>query len=170
MCASANEAEKRKALGRPSIDPKMAAKKTKKSAEAEPKSSRQGQPSIVFPAGMTGLKPKVPSAASEQKKTRQAEAEARRRKHQDSSKAAPSTKKLKTKASKSSRKERATAQVPLDVKPISVAPPDNRERCRVIHEPTSTEAPESEEIPSVDPNTAEDIGREDNVNYDEVLP
>ena len=81
-----------------------------------------------------------------------------------------SKKKLKTKASKSSRKERATAQVPLNVKPIYVAPPDNREHRLVIHEHTSTEAPESEEIPSVDPNTAEDIGREDNVNDDEVLP
>src|SRR3989337_142947 len=71
-----NEAEKRKALGRPGIDPRMASKKNKKSAEATPEASRQGQPSIVFPASMTGSKPKVPSAAFEQKKTRQAEAEA----------------------------------------------------------------------------------------------
>ena len=75
-----NEGGKRKALGCPDIDPKMAAKKTKKSAEAEAKSSRQEQPNIVFPASMTGSKPKVPSAASEQKKTRQAKAEARKRK------------------------------------------------------------------------------------------
>ena len=40
----------------------------------------------------------------------------------------------------------------------------------MIHEPASTEALESEEIPAVDPNAAEDIGREDNVNDDEVLP
>ena len=40
----------------------------------------------------------------------------------------------------------------------------------VIHEPVSTEAPESEEIPAVDPNPAEDIGCEDNVHDDEVLP
>ena len=35
-----NETEKRKALGRPGIDPKMAAKKKKKSAEAKPEASR----------------------------------------------------------------------------------------------------------------------------------
>ena len=40
----------------------------------------------------------------------------------------------------------------------------------MIHEPASTEAPESEEVPAVDPNAAEDIGHEDNVNDDEVLP
>ena len=99
-----NEAEKRKALGRPGIDPKMAAKKSKKSVEAESKASRQGQPSIVFPASMTRSKPKVPSAASEQKKTRQVEAKARKWKHHDTSDAAPSKKKLNTKASKSSKK------------------------------------------------------------------
>ena len=65
-----NEAEKRKALGRPGIDPRMVAKKSKKHAEANPDTARQGQPSIVFPANMTGSKPKVPSAASELKKTR----------------------------------------------------------------------------------------------------
>jgi hypothetical protein len=57
---------KRKALGRPGIDPKLAAKK-KKPAAAEPEAPRQERPSIVFPASMTGSKPKVPSAASEQK-------------------------------------------------------------------------------------------------------
>ena len=134
-----NEAEKRKALGHPGIDPKMAAKKSKQSAEAEPKSSSQGQPSIVFPASMTGSKPKVPSSASKQKKTRLAEAEARKRKHKDTSDVAPSKKKLKTKASKSSRKERAAAQEPLNVEPISVSPPANRERRLVTHEPASTE-------------------------------
>ena len=73
-----NEAEKRKALGRPGIDPRMAAKKSKKPAEANPDATRHGQPRIVFPASMTGSKPKVPSAASELKKTRLAEAEARK--------------------------------------------------------------------------------------------
>ena len=48
-----NEAEKRKALGRPGIDPKLAAKKKKKSAEAEPEAPWQDRPSIVFPTSMT---------------------------------------------------------------------------------------------------------------------
>ena len=78
-----NEAEKRKAFGRPGIDPRMAAKQKKKSAEAQPEAQWQERPSIVFPASMTGSKPKVPSAASEQKKTRQAEAEAKKRKLQE---------------------------------------------------------------------------------------
>ena len=39
-----------------------------------------------------------------------------------------------------------------------------------VHEPASTEAPEAEEIPVVDPITAEDIGHHDNVEDDEVLP
>ena len=39
-----------------------------------------------------------------------------------------------------------------------------------VHEPASTEAPEAEEIPAVDPITAEDIGHHDNVEDDEVLP
>ena len=60
-----NEAVKWKALGRPGIDPKLAAKKKKKPAEAEPEAPRRERPSIVFPASMTGSKPKVPSAASE---------------------------------------------------------------------------------------------------------
>ena len=88
-----NEAEKRKALGRPGIDPKMAAKQKKKSAEAKPEAQWQEQPSMVFPASMTGSKPKVPSAASEMKKTRQVEAEARKRKLKDTSDDAPSKKK-----------------------------------------------------------------------------
>ena len=61
---------------------------------------------------MTGSKPKVPSAASEQKKTMQAEAEARKRKLKDTSDDAPSKKKLKTKASKYSKKECAAARAP----------------------------------------------------------
>ena len=40
----------------------------------------------------------------------------------------------------------------------------------MIHEPASTEAQASEEVPAIDPNAAEDIGREDNVHDDEVLP
>ncbi len=63
-----NEAEKRKALGRPGIDPKMAAKK-KKPTMAQAVASRQEAPRIVFPASMTGSKPKVPTVASEQKKS-----------------------------------------------------------------------------------------------------
>ena len=77
----------------------MAARKTKKHAEANLDAPRQGQPNIVFPASMTGSKPKVPSAASELKKTRQAKAEARKRKHKDTSDDAPYKKKLKTKGS-----------------------------------------------------------------------
>ena len=40
----------------------------------------------------------------------------------------------------------------------------------MIHEPASTEAHASEEVPAADPNTAEDIGHDDNVHDDEVLP
>ena len=40
----------------------------------------------------------------------------------------------------------------------------------MIHEPASIEAPKSEEVSAVDPNAAEDIGHEDNVHDDEVLP
>ena len=118
---------------------------------------------------MTGSKPKVTSAASELKKTRATEAEAKKHKHKDTSDDAPSKKKLKT---KSSKKERAAASQPLVVEPIFVAHPasTNQERCLVIHEPAFTEAPEDEEVPAVDPITAEDIGREDNVEDDEVLP
>ena len=135
-----NEALKRKALGCPGIDPKLGAKKKKKPAEAEPEAPRQERPSIVFPASMTGSKPKVPSAASEQKKTRQAEAEARKRKHHDTSDAAPSKKKLKTKSSKSSRRDHAAPQEPLLVEPISVAllASSNCERCLDVHEPAPT--------------------------------
>ena len=70
-----NEAEKHKALGRPGIDPKLAAKKKKPTVDqAEP--SRREEPRIVFPASMTGVKPKVPTVASELQKTRAAEAKA----------------------------------------------------------------------------------------------
>ena len=70
------------------------------------------------------------------KKTRAAEAEAKKRKHKNASDDAPSKKKLK----KSSKKERAAATEPLVVEPISVARPasTNRERRLVIHEPAFT--------------------------------
>ena len=97
-----NEAEKRKALGRPGINPKMAAKKKKKSTTARAEAPRQEAPSIVFLASMTGSKPKVPLAASELKKTRAAEVDARKRKHKNASDEAPSKKKLKTKSSRKS--------------------------------------------------------------------
>ena len=134
-----NEAEKRKALGHPGIDPKMAAKK-KKPAVAHAEASRQEAPRIVFPASMTGSKPKVPTAASELKKTRAAEAEAKKRKHNNVSDDAPSKNKLK----KASKKERAAASEPLVVEPISVARPasTNRERQLVVDEPAFTETPE----------------------------
>ena len=157
-----NEVEKCNALGHPGIDPKMAAKQKKKPAVAQAEASRQEAPRIVFPASMTGSKPKVPTAASELKKTRAAEAEAKKRKHKNVSDDAPSKKKLK----KASKKERAAASEPLVVEPISVARPasTNQERQLVIHEPAFTEAPETEEVPAVDPITAEDIGSEDNVD------
>ena len=59
-----NEAEKRKALGHPGIDPRMAAKKKKKPAMAEPDAPRQEADPIVFPTSMTGSKPKARSTAS----------------------------------------------------------------------------------------------------------
>ena len=40
----------------------------------------------------------------------------------------------------------------------------------IVHEPASTEAPEAEDIPAVDLTAAEDIGQDDNVEDDEVLP
>ena len=55
-----NEAEKHKALGRPGIDPRMAAKKKKNPVVAQPEASRQEEPRIVFPASMTGSKPRSP--------------------------------------------------------------------------------------------------------------
>ena len=47
---------------------------------------------------MTGSKLKVPTGAPEQKKTKLAEAKAKKRKHHDTSDAAPSQKKLKIKS------------------------------------------------------------------------
>ena len=160
-----NEAEKRKSLGRPGIDPRMAAKK-KKLSTTQSAPSGQEAPRIIFPSSMTGSKPKVSTTASEQKKTRAAEAEARKRKNTEASDAAPSKKKRKTK------KSRAAPTEPLVVEPISVVRPASatQELRMTVHEPASTEAPEAEEIPAVDPITAEDIGHHDNVEDDEVLP
>src|SRR3954469_25909004 len=87
-----NEAEKRKALGRPGIDPRMAAKKKKPSTDKSAPSRRE-EPRIVFPSSLSGLKPKVKSTASELKKTRTVEAEARNRKNPEASDAAPTKKK-----------------------------------------------------------------------------
>src|SRR3954470_12633661 len=153
-----NEAEKRKALGRPGIDPRMAAK-MKKPSTNQSAPSRQEEPHIVFPSSMTGSKPKVKSTASELKKTRAVEAEARKRKNPDASDVAPSKKKRKTK------KDRAAPTEPLIVEPISVARPDSshQERRMIVHEPASIEAPEAEDILAVDPTAAEDIGHNDNV-------
>ena len=111
-----NEAEKRKALGRPSIDPRMVAKK-KKLSTVRHAPSRQDEPRIVFPRSMTGSKPKVMSTASVLKKTRADEAEARKRKNTEASDAAPSKKKRKTK------KNRAAPTEPLVVESISVVHP-----------------------------------------------
>ena len=153
-----NEAEKRKALGRPGIDPKMAAKK-KKPTVAPAEASRREEPRIVFPASMTGVKPKVPTVAPELKKTRTAKAEARKRKNKNTTDDGPPTKKRKTK-----KKDRAAPTEPLVVEPISVARPAfaHQERRLIVHEPATTEAPDAEDIPSVDPTAAEDIGPQDN--------
>ena len=145
-----NEAEKRKALGRPGIDPRMAAKKKKKPAMAEPEAPRQEAVPIVFPTTTTGSKPKSRSTASELKKTRTAETEARKRKHSEASPSAPTQKKRKIK------KARAAPTEPLRVEPLSVIYPD-AERQLTVHEPASTEAPEAEDIPAADPIAAEDI-------------
>ena len=144
----------------------MAAKKKKKLTADQPAPSSQEAPCIIFPSSMTGSKPKVTTTASEQKKTRAAEAEARKRKNTEASDAAPSKKKRKTK------KNRAAPTDPLVVEPISVVRPASatQELRMTVHEPASTEAPEAEEIPAVDPITAEDIGHHDNVEDDEVLP
>src|SRR3954471_10796448 len=115
---------------------------------------------------MTVSKPKVKSTASELKKTRAAEAEARKRKNPEASNAAPTKKKRRTK------KDRAAPSEPLVVEPISMVPrtSDHQEQMMIVHEPASTEAHEAEDIPAVDPNAAEDIGHHDNVEDDEVLP
>ena len=122
-----NEAEKRKSLGRPGIDPRMAAKK-KKLSTAQPAPSSQEAPRIIFPSSMTGLKRKVTTTASEQKKTRAAEAEARKRKNTEASDAAPSKKKRKTK------KNWAAPTEPLVVEPISVVRPasEHQERRMIM--------------------------------------
>ena len=88
---------------------------------------------------MTGSKPKARSTASELKKMRDAEAEARKRKTTKASDAAPSKKKRKTK------KNRATPTEPLVVEPISVVRPASatQELRMTVHEPGSTEAPEA---------------------------
>ena len=161
-----NEAEKRKALGCPGIDPKMSTKQKKPVVDqAEP--SRREEPRIVFPASMTGVKPKVPIVASELQKTRAAEAKARKRKTKNTPDDAPPTKKRKTK-----KRDRAAPTEPLVVEPISVARPASahQERRMIVHEPASIEAPEAEDIPAVDPTVAEDIGQHDNVEDDEALP
>ena len=135
-----NEAEKRKALGRPGIDPKMAAKK-KKSTVTPYEASRREEPRIVFPASMTGSKPKVPTVASEQKKTKAAVAEARKRKFKDATDDTHLPKKRKIK-----KKNRAATKEPLVVEPLSYACPasENQERQLIVHEPASTEAPEAQ--------------------------
>ena len=85
---------------------------------AEPEATRQEAHSIVFPASMTGSKPKVPTVASELKKTRAAEAEARKHKTKGTTNDAPPTKKRKTK-----KRDRVAPIEPLNVEPISVALP-----------------------------------------------
>ena len=40
----------------------------------------------------------------------------------------------------------------------------------IVHEPDTKEATEAEEDPAIDPTAAEDIGHQDNVEDDEVLP
>ena len=40
----------------------------------------------------------------------------------------------------------------------------------IVHEPASTKAHEAEDIPAAEPTAAEDIGHDDNVEDDEVLP
>ena len=161
-----NEAEKRKSLGHPGIDPRMAAKKKKKLPADHPVPSSQEAPCIIFPSSMTGSKPKVTTTASEQKKTRAAEVEARKRKNTEASDAAPSKKKRKTK------KSRAAPTEPLVVEPISVVRPASasQELRMTVHEPASTEAPEAEDIPASELTAAEDIGHHDNIEDDEVLP
>src|SRR4051812_40959583 len=116
---------------------------------------------------MTGMKPKVPTVASELQKTRAAEAKARKRKTKNTTHDAPPTKKRKTK-----KKDRAAPTEPLVVEPISVARPASaqQEHRLIVHEPASPEAREAEDIPAVDPTVAEDIGPHDNVEDDEVLP
>ena len=95
---------------------------------AQAEASGREAPRIVFPASMTGAKPK--------------------------------------------KKDRAATTEPLVIKPISVARPasTHQERRLIVHEPATTEAPEAEEDPAIDHTAAEDIGPQDKVNDDEVLP
>ena len=85
---------------------------------------------------------------SELKKTRATEAEACKRKTKHTTDDALPTKKRKRK-----KRDQAASTEPLVVEPISVARPasEHRERRLVVHEPASTEAPEAEENPAVDP-------------------
>ena len=124
----------------------MAAKQKKKSVVAPTDATRRGEPRIVFPASMTGSKPKVSTVASDQQKTKATEAEARKRKIKRTTDDAPPPKKRKTR-----KKDRATPREPLVVEPIACAPPpsDNQERQLIVHEPASTEAPEEQEVPVV---------------------
>ena len=69
----------------------MAAKKKKKQSVPEAEASGQEMPRIVFPASMTGTKPKATPTASTLRKTKVAEADARKRKQ--STDEAPPTKK-----------------------------------------------------------------------------
>ena len=47
---------------------------------------------------------------------------------------------------------------------------EHHEQQLIVHEPASTEAHEAEDIPAAEPTAAEDIGHDDNVEDDEVLP
>ena len=116
---------------------------------------------------MTGVKPKVPTVASELQKTREAEAKARKRKTKNTTEEAPPAKKRKTK-----KKDRAAPTEPLVVEPISVSRPASaqQERRLIVHEPATIEAPEAQEEPVVDHTASEVIGPQDNVEDDEVLP
>jgi hypothetical protein len=173
-----NEGLKRKALGRPAIDPKLI-KKKKKPVTPAAEASSQEAPKIVFPSSMLCSKPSAPSIASERKRTQQAEADARKHKQTDASAAPPSQKRQRTKSSKAScRAQAETApsahQEPLLVTPIFVAPPAsvNTGRRVIVHEHASTEVPVTEDIPAANPTVAEDIGIDANVQNedDAVLP
>ena len=70
------------------------------------------------------------------------------------------------------RKDRDGPIEPLVIEPIAFAHPDpeNQEHQLIVHESASTEAPEAQEVPVVDPITTKDNGPQDNVFDDEVLP
>lgn len=141
-------------------------------------------PKIFFPPHFAGPKTVVPSIASECKKTKITEAEAKKRKTSQTA-VPPPEKRLKTKKAHSSSQAQvppapstttlSAQEEPLLVMPISVAPPasENTERHVILHEPAPTEAhaKESEVIPAVDNTAAADIGHEDNVQPDpEIIP